>query len=136
MKSRFFKQLAMVTALGVFTAGGALAAVTGKVGHAMPESHPQAAAMNKFVELAAKYTNNNVQLKAFHSAVLGSEGSLQTLTFTITDAQQRAWLNSPGLGIHVVNTTNPPAWNPGGVNVDPSVCIFTSGVRWPVSPKS
>ena len=73
MKSRFFKQMAIVTALGFFAAGSALAAVTGKVGHAMPESHPQAAAMNKFVELAAKYTNNNVQLKAFHSAVLGSD---------------------------------------------------------------
>ena len=73
MKSRMLKQLVVVTALSVFAAGGALAAVTGKVGHAMPESHPQAAAMNKFVELAAKYTNNNVQLKAFHGAVLGSD---------------------------------------------------------------
>ena len=29
--------------------------------------------LRKFVELTAKYTNNNVQLKAFHSAVLGSD---------------------------------------------------------------
>ena len=73
MKSVLFKKVAVAAALGFFAAGSALAAVTGKVGHAMPESHPQAAAMNKFVELAAKYTNNNVQLKAFHSAVLGSD---------------------------------------------------------------
>ena len=73
MKSRVLKQLVVVTALSAFAAGSALAAVMGKVGHAMPESHPQAQAMNKFVELAAKYTNNNVQLKAFHSAVLGSD---------------------------------------------------------------
>lgn len=73
MKSKFFKQVAIVAALGLMGAGSAWAAVTGKVGHAMPESHPQAAAMNKFVELTAKYTNNNVQLKAFHSAVLGSD---------------------------------------------------------------
>jgi len=73
MKSVLFKKVAVAAALGVFAAGSALAAVTGKVGHAMPESHPQAIAMNKFVELAAKYTNNNVQLKAFHSAVLGSD---------------------------------------------------------------
>ena len=73
MKKGIFNQVALAAAVGVFTVGGALAAVTGKVGHAMPESHPQAIAMNKFVELAAKYTNNNVQLKAFHSAVLGSD---------------------------------------------------------------
>ena len=73
MKAFALKKLLVVGALGVFSAGGALAAVNGKVGHAMPDSHPQAAAMNKFVELTAKYTNNNVQLKAFHSAVLGSD---------------------------------------------------------------
>ena len=63
----------MSVAIGVFAMGSAIAAVSGKVGHAMPDTHPQAIAMNKFVELAAKYTNNNVQLKAFHSAVLGSD---------------------------------------------------------------
>ena len=73
MKQSKFKRMALAIALGTLVAGNALAAITGKVGHAMPESHPQAAAMNKFVELSAKYTNNNVQLKAFHSAVLGSD---------------------------------------------------------------
>ena len=73
MKSRVLKQVVVSVAMGVFAMGSAIAAVSGKVGHAMPDTHPQAIAMNKFVELAAKYTNNNVQLKAFHSAVLGSD---------------------------------------------------------------
>ena len=68
-----FKRVALAVMLGAFSAGSAVAAVTGRVGHAMPEDHPQAKAMNKFVELAGKYTNNNVQLKAFHSATLGSD---------------------------------------------------------------
>ena len=73
MKKSMLKKIVVALAFGALTTGSALAAITGKVGHAMPESHPQAAAMNKFVELSAKYTNNNVQLKAFHSAVLGSD---------------------------------------------------------------
>ena len=73
MSRGFFKKIALVAALGVFSMSSALAAVTGKVGNPMPESHPMGAAMNKFAELAAKYTNNNVQLKIFHSAVLGSD---------------------------------------------------------------
>ena len=39
----------------------------------MPDAHPMAIAMNKFVELAAKYTNNNVKIQPFHNAVLGSD---------------------------------------------------------------
>ena len=73
MMKSIVKRMVMAVALGALISGSAWAAVTGKVGHAMPESHPQAAAMNKFVEMTAKYTNNNVQLKAFHSAVLGSD---------------------------------------------------------------
>jgi tripartite ATP-independent transporter DctP family solute receptor len=60
--------------------GAALAEVKAKIGHAMPESHPQAMAMNKFAELAGKYTNNNVKIQVFHGAVLGSdEKQLQAL---------------------------------------------------------
>ena len=73
MSKSFFKKIAIVAALSALASGSAWATVTGRVGHAMPEDHPQAKAMNKFVELAAKYTNNNVQLKAFHSATLGSD---------------------------------------------------------------
>jgi len=73
MKKSIFKKLALAAALGSLVTGSALAAVTARLGHAMPESHPQAVAMNKFVELAAKYTNNDVQIKAFHTATLGSD---------------------------------------------------------------
>ena len=90
MNKSFFKKIALVAALGVLSSGSALAAVNGKVGHAMPEEHPQAIAMNKFVELAAKYTNNNVQLKAFHSAVLGSDENLVGLQ--LEQAAERATL--------------------------------------------
>ena len=65
MKRTIFKQLAIAAALGTLAVGSAFAAVTARLGHAMPESHPQATAMNKFAELAGKYTNNNVQIKAF-----------------------------------------------------------------------
>ncbi|WP_319237578.1 TRAP transporter substrate-binding protein [uncultured Propionivibrio sp.] len=73
MRKSMLKKIAVAVAFGFLAGSSAFAAVTGRVGHAMPEDHPQAKAMNKFVELAAKYTNNNVQLKAFHSATLGSD---------------------------------------------------------------
>ena len=53
--------------------GAAFAEVKAKIGHAMPDSHPQAMAMNKFSELAAQYTGNNVKVQVFHAAVLGSD---------------------------------------------------------------
>jgi TRAP-type transport system periplasmic protein len=61
--------------LAAFALGGgaAFAEVKAKIGHAMPESHPQAAAMNKFAELAGTYTKGNVKVQAFHSGVLGSD---------------------------------------------------------------
>jgi TRAP-type transport system periplasmic protein len=62
--------IAAVTMLG---ANAALAEIKAKVGHAMPDTHPQAMAINKFVEFASTYTNGNVKIQAFHSAVLGSD---------------------------------------------------------------
>ena len=53
--------------------GLAAAEIKARVGHAMPESHPQALAMNKFAELVGTYTNGNVKVQAYHSAVLGSD---------------------------------------------------------------
>ena len=73
MKKSALKPMVMVLALGALVSGSTMAAVTARLGHAMPESHPQAMAMSKFAELAGKYTNNNVQIKAFHSATLGSD---------------------------------------------------------------
>lgn len=51
----------------------ALAQVKAKIGHAMPETHPQAAAMNKFAELANAYTKGNVAVQAYHGGALGSD---------------------------------------------------------------
>lgn len=51
----------------------AMAEIKARIGHAMPESHPQAVAMNKFCELASTYTKGNVKIQAYHSAVLGSD---------------------------------------------------------------
>ncbi|MFT3717732.1 TRAP transporter substrate-binding protein [Pseudorhodoferax sp.] len=51
----------------------ALAEIKARIGHAMPETHPQAIAMNKFCELASTYTKGNVKVQAYHSAVLGSD---------------------------------------------------------------
>ncbi len=56
-----------------FTTTAAWAQVNAKIGHAMPESHPQAAAMKRFAELATSYTNGSVKVQAFHSGVLGSD---------------------------------------------------------------
>jgi tripartite ATP-independent transporter DctP family solute receptor len=64
--------LAALAALA-FTSTAALADIKAKIGHAMPETHPQAAAMNKFAELVNTYTKGNVKVQAFHSAVLGSD---------------------------------------------------------------
>lgn len=46
-----------------------------------------------------------------YQAIPGTDGLLQTLTFTVTDAQQRNFLNGDGLGVWVVNHTTPTAWN-------------------------
>ena len=62
--------LALATVLG---AGASMAEFKAKLGHAMPDSHPQAAAMAKFAELVSTYTKGDVKLQVFHSAMLGSD---------------------------------------------------------------
>ncbi len=73
MKKATFKHVVLASAVAAVMSGAAMAQITAKLGHAMPESHPQAIAMNKFSELALKYTNNNVKIQPFHSATLGSD---------------------------------------------------------------
>lgn len=51
----------------------AQAEIKAKMGHAMPDSHPQAVAMNKFAELASTYTNGNVKVQVYSGGVLGSD---------------------------------------------------------------
>ncbi len=55
------------------TSTAAFAEVKAKVGHAMPETHPQAAAVNKFAELVGTYTKGDIKVTAYHSGVLGSD---------------------------------------------------------------
>lgn len=64
---------ALLAAVTLFAAGPAAAELKAKVGHAMPDSHPQAAAMTKFAELVGLYTNGNVKVQTYHSAALGSD---------------------------------------------------------------
>ena len=67
------KKVVVMMALGVMAVGNVSAVVTAKLGQPMPDAHPMAIAMNKFAELTAKYTNNNVKIQPFHNAVLGSD---------------------------------------------------------------
>lgn len=68
------RRLALAAAaLLALATGPAQAEVKAKIGHAMPDSHPQAAAMNKFAELVGTYTKGNVKMQAYHSGVLGSD---------------------------------------------------------------
>ena len=73
--SRFILRRAalVVAASAALCAPTAFAEIKARIGHAMPESHPQATAMNKFAELASTYTKGNVKVQAYHSAVLGSD---------------------------------------------------------------
>lgn len=49
------------------------AQVRAKIGHAMPETHPQAVAMNRFAELLKTYSKGRIQPAVHHSATLGSD---------------------------------------------------------------
>ena len=73
--SRLVMRRSAMALLAALALGPGLAAaeIKARVGHAMPESHPQALAMNKFAELVGTYTNGNVKVQAYHSAVLGSD---------------------------------------------------------------
>lgn len=76
MKSYFgmrLASLAVVAATAALAASPASAEIKAKIGHAMPDSHPQAAAMNKFAELVSTYTKGEVKVQPYHGAVLGSD---------------------------------------------------------------
>lgn len=68
------RRLALATLASLaLVSTAAVAEIKAKIGHAMPEAHPQAAAMNKFAELVNTYTKGNVKVQAYHSGVLGSD---------------------------------------------------------------
>lgn len=55
MKKAIFKHVVLASAVAALMSGTAFAQITAKLGHAMPESHPQGkTAMNRFAELALK----------------------------------------------------------------------------------
>lgn len=54
-------------------AGPSFAEVKAKIGHAMPDTHPQATAVSKFAELASSYTGGNIKVQVYHGGVLGSD---------------------------------------------------------------
>jgi tripartite ATP-independent transporter DctP family solute receptor len=64
--------VAAITVLS-FASTVASAEIKAKLGHAMPDSHPQAVAMKKFAELAGSYTKGNVKIQTYSSGVLGSD---------------------------------------------------------------
>lgn len=73
--TRFTLRRAALMAIASLALGSStsFAEVKAKIGHAMPETHPQAMAMNKFAELASTYTGGNVKVQTYHSGVLGSD---------------------------------------------------------------
>ena len=66
-------RIVVTAAVAALLAGNAFAVTNVRLGHAMPDSHPQAIAMNKFSELAKQYTNGNINVQVYHSAQLGSD---------------------------------------------------------------
>ncbi len=60
-------------ALALMISTSAFAAKTVRFGHAMPDSHPQAIAANKFAELVGKYTDGRYKVDVYHNAQLGSD---------------------------------------------------------------
>ena len=69
----FLRKVILSAVLGLMLVGNAFAVITAKLGQPMPDAHPMAIAMNKFVELVAARTGNNIKIQTFHNAVLGSD---------------------------------------------------------------
>ncbi|MGC3963879.1 MAG: TRAP transporter substrate-binding protein [Rhodocyclaceae bacterium] len=75
-------RLVMATLLGVtcIGSGTALAQQKARLGHAMPTEHPQAKTMDKFAELAGKYTEGRVQIQVYPGGVLGGDDKMLQAT--------------------------------------------------------
>lgn len=72
-------KLATAFAVAVVCAAGITAADAQtklKLGHALPQQHPQGVANDKFAELAGKYTNGRVQVTIYHGGMLGSDDKM------------------------------------------------------------
>jgi tripartite ATP-independent transporter DctP family solute receptor len=75
MKKGIFRRLVLVHVLALL-ASGASAEISARLGHFMPEDYAQGVAMNRFAELAQKYTNNSINIKVYHSGTLGSDDKM------------------------------------------------------------
>jgi tripartite ATP-independent transporter DctP family solute receptor len=73
--SRLTTRRAVLVAATLLALGtsSAFAEVKARIGHAMPDTHPQALAMTKFAELAGTYTKGDVKVTVYHNGVLGSD---------------------------------------------------------------
>lgn len=83
MRRSFLKKTSVLAAsLGLaLTLGLSSSAVmaqtkVAKLGHAMPSTHPQATAMNKFADLVKQYTQNRVNVQTFDSAQFGGDDKM------------------------------------------------------------
>lgn len=80
MKGRMMKLAgAVALALVASVAAGTFATAQefkAKLGHAMPQEHPQAVALNKFAELAGQYTDGRVKITVYHGSMLGGDDKM------------------------------------------------------------
>lgn len=80
MKSRMMKLagvLAVAMLASVATGGIASAQqIKAKLGHAMPQEHPQAVALTRFAELANTYTEGRVKVNVYHGGMLGGDDKM------------------------------------------------------------
>ena len=76
MKKEILKRVALAYVFTALTCGVAWAQINARLGQFMPETYASGIAMNKFAELVLKYTNNNVNIKVFHSGVLGGDDKM------------------------------------------------------------
>lgn len=51
-----------------------------RMGHAMPTDHPQSLAVDKFAELAEKYTDGRVQIQVYPGSTLGGDDKMMQAT--------------------------------------------------------
>jgi tripartite ATP-independent transporter DctP family solute receptor len=71
---------ALVTVCGAFCLSGSAYAAEARIGHAMPTEHPQSLSVDKFAELAKKYTEGRVQIKVYPGGVLGGDDKMMQAT--------------------------------------------------------
>lgn len=80
MLGKFLKTaggIALAVSLGV---GGAQAELKPKLGHAMPEDHPQATTMIEFAKRVKEYSNGKIDIQLYHGSTLGGDDKMLQAT--------------------------------------------------------